>query len=60
MRNGWFLLLLFFGEVPAFAQQPVLSVLDSNVIKTLFFAGLKDKMNENYPKALESFKKLVA
>lgn len=59
MRNGWFLLLLFFGEVPAFAQQPVLSVLDSNVIKTLFFAGLKDKMNENYPKALESFNKVL-
>ncbi|RZM19660.1 MAG: tetratricopeptide repeat protein [Pedobacter sp.] len=59
MRNSWFLLLLLFGEVPAFAQQQVVSVLDSNVIKTLFFAGLKDKMNENYPKALESFNKVL-
>ncbi|RZL52607.1 MAG: hypothetical protein EOO93_22430, partial [Pedobacter sp.] len=33
---------------------------DENVVKELFFAGLKEKMSENYANASTSFSKIVA
>jgi len=43
----------------ALAQQPVVTVRDSNAIKELFFAGLKEKLNENYTNASNSFSKIL-
>jgi len=59
MKGKWFLMLLLSGSTPVFAQEPVVSALDSMAVKTLFFAGLKEKLNENYPKAAENFDKLL-
>ncbi|WP_316811326.1 tetratricopeptide repeat protein [Pedobacter heparinus] len=60
MKYKGFLLILL-GYIPAaLAQQPVTGVLDSNVVKTLFFAGLRDKLNEDYSRANESFTKILA
>ncbi|TDQ10063.1 tetratricopeptide repeat protein [Pedobacter metabolipauper] len=58
-KSKWFLLFLLTAGLPAAAQQPVIGVVDSNAIKTLFFAGLRDKLTENYPKAAESFTKIL-
>ena len=55
----WFLLLVL-PVAPALAQQPLMSRLDSNVVKTLFYAGLRDKLNENYERAAENFNKILA
>ncbi|MCX2481213.1 tetratricopeptide repeat protein [Pedobacter sp. MC2016-15] len=44
----------------AAAQQAVTPVRDSSLIKQLFFAGLKDKLNENYDKSNESFSRITA
>lgn len=53
-------LLALLGYVPvSVAQQPVGVPVDSNAIKTLFFAGLRDKLNEDYSKASESFNKII-
>jgi len=51
--------LLVYGSTAAFAQQPVAVVVDTNAVKTLFFAGLRDKLNEDYAKAGESFSKII-
>ncbi len=51
------LLLVGFS---ARAQEPLLTKLDSNAIKTLFYAGLRDKLNENYARAAENFNKILA
>jgi len=59
MKGEWFFMLLLSGSTSVFAQEPVVSALDSMAVKTLFFAGLKEKLNENYPKASESFDKLL-
>jgi tetratricopeptide (TPR) repeat protein len=59
MKGKWFFMLLLSGSTSVFAQEPVVSALDSMAVKTLFFAGLKEKLNENYPKANESFDKLL-
>lgn len=56
-----FLSVLLCTGLSAVAQQPaVLAKADSNAIKTLFFEGLRDKLNENYGKATESFNKIIA
>lgn len=62
MKGKWFLSLLFVAGMPAaFAQEPgvPLPLPDNNVIKTLFFAGLRDKLKEDYAKAGESFGKIL-
>lgn len=59
MKGKWLFMLLLSGSTSVFAQEPVVSALDSMAVKTLFFAGLKEKLNENYPKANESFGKLL-
>jgi len=43
----------------AWAQQNTIAVKDSNAIKELFFAGLKDKLNENYVGASNNFSKVL-
>jgi tetratricopeptide (TPR) repeat protein len=61
MKKSSLLTLLFvLSMTPVFAQQPGFAMPDSTVLKTLFFAGLRDKLNENYPKAAESFAKILA
>lgn len=57
MRYSWFLLL--FIVTHASAQKPVRPAVDSIAVKTLFFAGLKDKLNEDYPRAIERFNKVL-
>lgn len=42
------------------AQQLPLTVADSNIVKQLFFSGLRDKLNEDYARGLISFDKVVA
>lgn len=59
MKYG-LLFLLGFCFSGTMAQVPVVKAVDSNMVKGLFFAGLQDKLNENYDKAEESFKKIVA
>lgn len=55
------LLLALLGYAPGlFAQQPVTRGVDSNFIKTLYFAGLRDKLNEDYSRASESFNRILA
>lgn len=43
----------------AWAQQNTVAVKDSNAMKELFFAGLKDKLNENYVAASNNFSKVL-
>jgi tetratricopeptide (TPR) repeat protein len=53
-------LMVLLGYVPVvFAQKPVGSVADTTLIKTLYFAGLRDKLNEDYSKANEVFNKIL-
>ncbi len=60
MKIGSFLLVML-GYVPGlFAQQPVAPGVDSNFIKTLYFAGLRDKLSEDYSKANDNFNKILA
>ncbi|ATP57914.1 hypothetical protein CPT03_16330 [Pedobacter ginsengisoli] len=59
MKGKWFLMLMLSCSTAVFAQEPVVSALDSMAVKTLFFAGLKEKLNENYPKAAENFDRLL-
>lgn len=59
MKQRSLLLPLLFAGLSAVAQQPVSPVLDSNAVKNLFFAGLREKLNENYSKAGESFNKIL-
>ena len=54
-----FLALLTFGG-KTFAQvSGMATARDSNMVKQLFFAGLRDKMTENYTAALTSFNKVI-
>lgn len=53
-------LLVLLGYVPVlFAQKPQVPVADTTLIKTLFFTGLRDKLNEDYSKANEVFNKIL-
>lgn len=48
-------------SIKSFAQDmPVSDAREENVVKELFFTGLKDKMAENYVKASVSFTKIIA
>lgn len=58
-RHIFFALLVIGGKT--FAQAPVVSAAqDSNMVKKLFFAGLRDKMTDNYALALTNFNKVVS
>lgn len=54
----FFLVLLGYTPV-LFAQKPEGPVADTTLIKTLFFAGLREKLNEDYSKAGETFNKIL-
>jgi tetratricopeptide (TPR) repeat protein len=60
MKCSSFLLVLLGYVSAAVAQQPAPTALDSNAVKVLFFAGLRDKLNEDYSKANESFTKILS
>ena len=66
MKGKWLVLLGICFAVPASAQvnrapQTKLEArLDTAIVKSLFFAGLQDKLSENYVKAAESFNKILA
>ncbi|WP_276090917.1 tetratricopeptide repeat protein [Pedobacter sp. JY14-1] len=59
-----FLLALFYGLSIFFMQvsgqtvKPA-AMADSNTVRLLFFEGLREKLNENYAKAEECFKKIL-
>lgn len=54
-------LLLIVLNISLFAQEIALPVAkEENAVKELFFAGLKDKMVENYTKANANFNKIIA
>jgi len=59
-----FLLALFYGLTVFFMQASGQTVkpaamTDSNTVRLLFFEGLREKLNENYAKAEECFKKIL-
>jgi tetratricopeptide (TPR) repeat protein len=55
------LLLVLLGYGPLlFAQKPAAPKVDTAMIKVLFFAGLRDKLNEDYSKANENFNKILS
>ena len=54
----WIALTIVCHEM-TWAQQNTVAVKDSNAIKELFFAGLKDKLNENYVGASNNFSKVL-
>lgn len=58
MKCKVFLMVLLGYSPVLFAQRPVVAA-DTTMIKTLFFAGLRDKLNEDYSKANEVFSKIV-
>jgi tetratricopeptide (TPR) repeat protein len=66
MKGNWLVLLGICCISPAFAQveglpQTKLNArLDTAIVKSLFFAGLQDKLSENYVKAAESYNKILA
>jgi len=66
MKGKWLVLLGICFAAPASAQvnraiQTKLDAqLDTAIVKSLFFAGLQDKLSENYVKAAESFNKILA
>jgi len=61
MRFKVVLLLFVCCHVKLYAQEPTLQAgREQNAIKELFFAGLKEKMAENYTNASTSFSKIIA
>jgi len=55
----WCAVLLLFGGQMVHAQAPVKPAPDSTMVKILFFAALREKLNENYAKAGETFEKIL-
>ncbi|MBY0245188.1 MAG: hypothetical protein K2Q03_07030 [Sphingobacteriaceae bacterium] len=56
-----FCLCLFFYSLPICAQSNALKLQsDSNALKNFYFAGLRDKLTENYESAHQNFKKALA
>lgn len=52
--------MLLLGGLPSYGQQAnKAAVTDTAQIKQLFFAGLRDKLKENYAKSNESFSKIT-
>lgn len=52
--------MVLLGYMPVlFAQKPVVPAVDTAMVKTLFFAGLREKLNEDYSKANEVFNKIL-
>lgn len=59
MKYKVFLMILLGYVQVLFAQKPMAPVVDMTVIKTLFFTGLREKLNEDYGKANEIFSKII-
>lgn len=59
MKYKVFLMVLLGYAPVVVAQKPIASVADTTLIKTLYFAGLRDKLNEDYSKANEVFNKIL-
>jgi tetratricopeptide (TPR) repeat protein len=60
MISVFFIALIFGFSNITFAQEESVVMKDPNAVKELFFAGLKDKLNENYASASVSFSKILA
>jgi tetratricopeptide (TPR) repeat protein len=63
MKKG-LLFCCLIGVVHVYAQQPVMlpaavGRTDSNQVRELFFAGLRDKLNDNLGKATQNFSRIV-
>jgi len=61
MNKTYLFLAAIILNLNAFGQMPVVSnaARDSNAVKQLFFAGLREKMSDNYSLAATNFNKLV-
>lgn len=59
MKYKVFLMVLLGCSPVVFAQKPLKAVADTTMIKTLYFAGLRDKLNEDYNKANEVFNRIL-
>jgi len=59
MKKFLLIALMVACHQMTWAQQNTVAVKDSNAIKELFFAGLKDKLNENYVGASNNFSKVL-
>lgn len=60
MKKYIFLALLSFTQKAYSQLPPVPTHQDSNMVKQLFFAGLREKMSENFSVASTTFNKVVA
>jgi tetratricopeptide (TPR) repeat protein len=61
MKISLTFLFLLFVNFALFAQvPPILESREGNVVKELFFAGIKEKMAENYANAGTNFTKIIA
>lgn len=58
MVRGSIFLLFTVISFAVFAQTPAAKT-DSNAVKQLFFAGLKDKLSDNFTSAVSNFSKVV-
>ncbi len=59
MKAKWFLLLGLSYSGSLWAQVSRVTAIDTTMVKGLFFAGLQDKLSENYSKAAESFNRIL-
>lgn len=59
MKFKSFLFVLLGFASGLFAQRPASHLLDSNHIKTLYFSGLREKLNEDYNKANQIFNEIL-
>ncbi|KQN37961.1 hypothetical protein ASE92_00495 [Pedobacter sp. Leaf41] len=61
MNKTYLFVAAIILNLNAFGQMPVVSnaARDSNAVKQLFFAGLREKMSDNYSLAVTNFNKLV-
>ena len=60
MKRTVVLCCILLSGISGFAQQAKPVAADSARIKQLFFAGLRDKLKENYVKSNESFSQITA
>lgn len=59
MNKLFFTAILIGACFSVKAQQTPVAVKDSNAVKELFFAGLKEKLTENYVNASSNFSKIL-
>ncbi|WP_231425705.1 tetratricopeptide repeat protein [Pedobacter sp. Leaf250] len=61
MNRTYVFLAAIILNLNAFGQMPVVSnaTRDSNMVKQLFFAGLREKMSDNYMLAATNFNKVI-